>query len=143
MVSTWYPPIAVVKIDSSCVVNKIHATHFQETMLSTLAGFMECGNGSRVVRTPVRLPARLPVMPDRPSRPLNKEIFKRVRVYSRYFKRIFRDYVQYVWFVPDVMNRTARPLGPHDSLRTPNMTTLNGSDLRMGLTFEWVPLPYL
>jgi hypothetical protein len=46
MVSVWCPPIAVVKIDSLCGVNKIHATHFWETTLSTLGGFIECGNGS-------------------------------------------------------------------------------------------------
>jgi hypothetical protein len=38
-------PIVVVEIDSSCAVNKIHATHFWETTLSTLGGFIECGNG--------------------------------------------------------------------------------------------------
>ena len=31
-------PIVVVEIDFSCVVNKIHATHFWETPLSTLGG---------------------------------------------------------------------------------------------------------
>jgi hypothetical protein len=46
MVSTWCPPIAVVKIDSYSVVNKIHATHFWVITLSTLGGFIECGNGS-------------------------------------------------------------------------------------------------
>jgi hypothetical protein len=40
------PPIAVVGIDSSCVVNRIHATHFWETALSTLADFIDCRNGS-------------------------------------------------------------------------------------------------
>jgi hypothetical protein len=42
------PPIAGVEIDSSCVVNRIHATHFWETALSTLANFIECGNGSGI-----------------------------------------------------------------------------------------------
>jgi hypothetical protein len=46
LVSTHNTPIAVVEIDSSCAVNRIHATHFWETMLSTLASFIECGNGS-------------------------------------------------------------------------------------------------
>jgi hypothetical protein len=40
------PPIAIVRIDSSCAVNRIHATHFWETALSTLADFIDCGNGS-------------------------------------------------------------------------------------------------
>jgi hypothetical protein len=40
------PPIAVVEIDSSCAVNRIHATHFWETALSTLADFIDCKNGS-------------------------------------------------------------------------------------------------
>jgi hypothetical protein len=39
------PPIAVVEIDSSCAVNRIHATHFWETALSTLADFIDSGNG--------------------------------------------------------------------------------------------------
>jgi hypothetical protein len=41
-------PIAVVEIDSSCAVNKIHATHFWETALSTLANFIDCRNGSDI-----------------------------------------------------------------------------------------------
>jgi hypothetical protein len=41
----------------------------------------------------------------RPVRPV--EIFKYIQVYSRYFKRIFREYVQYVGFILDVMGRTA------------------------------------
>jgi hypothetical protein len=40
------PPVAVVEIDSSCAVNRIHATHFWETALSTLDDFIDCGNGS-------------------------------------------------------------------------------------------------
>jgi hypothetical protein len=46
LVSTHSTPIAVVKIDSSRAVNRLHATQFWETVLSTLAGFIECGNGS-------------------------------------------------------------------------------------------------
>jgi hypothetical protein len=46
LVSTHSTPIAVVEIDSSCVVNRIHATHFWETVLSTLVGFIGCRNGS-------------------------------------------------------------------------------------------------
>jgi hypothetical protein len=46
LVSTHSTPIAIVEIDSSCAVNRIHATHFWETTQSTLAGFIECGNGS-------------------------------------------------------------------------------------------------
>jgi hypothetical protein len=45
LVSTHSTPIAVVEIDSSCAVNRIHTTQFWETALSTLAGFIECGNG--------------------------------------------------------------------------------------------------
>jgi hypothetical protein len=45
LVSTHNTPIVVVEIDSSCGVNRIHATHFWETLLSTLADFIECGNG--------------------------------------------------------------------------------------------------
>jgi hypothetical protein len=37
------PPIAVVEIDSSCALNRIHATHFWEIVLSTLANFIDCG----------------------------------------------------------------------------------------------------
>jgi hypothetical protein len=46
LVSTHSTLIAVVKIDSSCAVSRIHATHFWETALSTLVGFIECGNRS-------------------------------------------------------------------------------------------------
>ena len=38
------PPIVVVQIDSYCVVNKIHATHFWMCMLAFLGGFIECKN---------------------------------------------------------------------------------------------------
>jgi hypothetical protein len=56
-------------------------------------------------------------------------IFEQIQVYSMYFQKIFKEYVQYVQLLKDVMDKTARlparPLGPLDSLRTPNMTTLN------------------
>jgi hypothetical protein len=80
----------------------------------------------RVVR-PLEPPAR-PLHPiDLHARPTRKylSIFEHIRVYSRYFRRIFREYVQYARFIPDVMDRIARrPLGLPDSLQMPNMTTL-------------------
>jgi hypothetical protein len=42
------PPIAVVKIDSACAMNRIHTTHFWKTTLSTLANFIDCRNGSNI-----------------------------------------------------------------------------------------------
>jgi hypothetical protein len=46
LVSNHSTPIAIVEIDSSCAMIRIHATHFWKTALSTLAGFIEYGNGS-------------------------------------------------------------------------------------------------
>jgi hypothetical protein len=54
-------------------------------------------------------PACPPVTLDRPLRPLGKEIFEYIQIYSRYFNRKLREYVQYVWFVPDMMDRTTCP----------------------------------
>jgi hypothetical protein len=42
------------------------------------------------------LDARPPVTPNEPSRLLDKEIFEYIRAYLRYFKRIFKEYIQYV-----------------------------------------------
>jgi hypothetical protein len=39
-------PIAVVEIDSCCIVNMIHATHFWMITLPTLDSYIECRNGS-------------------------------------------------------------------------------------------------
>jgi hypothetical protein len=57
------------------------------------------------------LPALLPVLPNRPSHPPNKEIFEYIQAYSNIFEvflKIFREYVQYIQFIPDIMDKTTR-----------------------------------
>jgi hypothetical protein len=85
---------------------------------------------SKVVHMPVcspRLPARLLRPIDLHAHQIRKysSIFKHIWVYSRYFKRIFSEYVQYVQFILDIIDRTTdypptHPLGPPNSLRTPS-----------------------
>jgi hypothetical protein len=56
--------------------------------------------------------AHQPASPIRPPCLPNKEIsniFEHIWVYSRYFLRIFREYVQYAWFIPGVMGRHVCP----------------------------------
>jgi hypothetical protein len=60
---------------------------------------------------------------DRPHVRLTRTI----QAYLRYFLRIFKEYVQYVQLVKDVMDMSVRLLGPlrtSDCLRMPNMATL-------------------